>query len=258
VKIVTLITALALSLATAAAGSSGLAALSDEFDNPASLATWQVIEGDLQDGVAPRYDVGATTAGQLTVVPGRSWWFGDTRAFFLYKQVRGDFKATMLVNVTGKQAPLPTADWSLSGILVRAATGDRARENWVSLRSGVVGGAPVFERKTTRTSRSELVLAQAVPGWVELRIVRLGPRFVLLRRYPAARWQLHWVYSRYDLPALLQVGVDAFSGDEDMKADLVSHVEYFRFAQTGVPRSLKRRYLAGRVRIARLLPYLTQ
>lgn len=241
-----------------AAGASGLSALSDEFGDPASLAKWQVFQGDLQDGVESRYDVGATTPGQLTIVPGRSWWFGDTRAFFLSESVRGDFKATMLVQATGKQTPLPTANWSLSGILVRQPTSDRTRESWVSLRSGVVGGSPVFERKTTRTSRSELVLTSAKPGWVELRIARLGPKFVLLYRYPGDRWRLHWVYTRFDLPAQLQVGIDAFTGDEDTKADLVSHVDYFRFAATAVPTKLRKGYLAGRVGIGKLLPYLVR
>ena len=254
----TLVTAgLAALLLMPASSSSGLSALSDEFgDASATQASWRLFQGDVQDGVPPRYDVGLTTPGQLTVIPGRSWWFGDTRAFFLYKQVRGDFKATMLVDVTGKQTSLPTANWSLSGILVRQATDDRTRESWISLRSGVVHGNPSFERKTTRSSHSDLVLNSARPGWVELRIARVGWRFVLLRRYPGDRWRLHWVYSRGDLPASMQVGIDAFSGDEDTKADLVSHVDYFRFSPTGVPPKLKRRYLDGRVGTAKLMPYL--
>ena len=52
--------------------------------------------------------------------------------------------------------------------------------------------------------------------------------------------------------------IDAFSGDEDTKADLVSHVDFFRFASTGVPAKLKRRYLDSRVGTARLMPYLTR
>ena len=93
---------------------------------------------------------------------------------------------------------------------------------------------------------------------MELRIGRVGPSFVLLRRYPGTRWRLHWVYARPDLPPLLQVGIDAFSGYADTKADLVSHVDYFRFANSGVPAKLKSRYLAGRIGIAKLLPYLTR
>jgi hypothetical protein len=248
----------ALVVATTSAGAAGLPA-SDEFsDAAATAAAWKQMDGDLRGGVRPHFDVGASATGQLTVVPGLSWWVDDSRAFYLYKAVRGDFKASMLVNVTGAQGPTPTANWSLSGILVRSPSGDRDRrsENWVSFRSGAVGGQPVFERKTTVQSRSELVLAAETPGWVELRIARVGPRFVLLRRYPGAAWKLHWVYSRYDLPKTLQVGIDAFSGFEDTKADLVSHVDWFHFERTGVPTKLKAKYLRGRVRLRKLLPYL--
>jgi hypothetical protein len=111
---------------------------------------------------------------------------------------------------------------------------------------------------TTPGQLTVIVLDPAIPGWVELRIDRLGSRFVLLRRYPGARWRLHWVYSRGDLPASLQVGIDAFSGDEDTKADLVSHVDYFHFAATSVPAKLKRRYLAGSIGVRKLLPYLAR
>jgi hypothetical protein len=243
---------------TAGAGAAGLPA-SDEFSDAASTAAgWKQMDGDLRDGVRPGFDVGRTAPGQLTIVPGLSWWVDDSRAFFLYKPVAGDFKATMLVNVTGKQGPIPTANCSLSVILVRSAAGDRDRrdEDWVSFRSGAVGGMPVFERKTTVQSRSELVLAAETPGWVELRIARVGPMFVLLRRYPGSPWKLHWVYSRYDLPKTLQVGIDAFSGFDDTKADLVSHVDWFHFAATGVPPKLKAKYLHGRARLKKLLPYL--
>ena len=115
----------------AAAGAAGLPS-SDEFADPAvTAAGWKQMDGDLRDGVRPRFDVGGTTAGQLTIVPGLSWWIDDSRAFYLYKAVRG-------------------------------------------------------ERKTTVQSRSELVLAAETPGWVQLRIARVGPRFVLLRRYPGS------------------------------------------------------------------------
>jgi hypothetical protein len=240
------------------AGAAGLPA-GDEFSDAAVTgASWKEMDGDLRGGVRPRFDVGQTAAGQLTIVPGLSWWVDDSRAFYLYKVVRGDFKASMLVNVTGTQGPTPTANWSLSGILVRAPSGDRDRrsEDSISFRSGAVGGQPVFERKTTVQSRSELVLAAETPGWVELRIARVGPKLVLLRRYPGAAWKLHWVYSRYDLPKTVQVGIDAFSGFDDTKADLVSHVDWFHFERTGVPAKLKAKYLHGRVRLRKLLRYL--
>ena len=246
----TVITAVA--LVGAAGAAAALGGLSDEFDSPA-LAGWNVMQGDLQDGVATNYGV---AAGELTVVPGRSWWVDDVRAFYLYKDVRRDFKATVRLNVTGKSTPLPTADWSLSGLLVRKPTDDRENENWLSFRTGAVAGGAVLERKTTRRSHSDLVLDPVAPGWIELRVARIGPKFVLLRRSPGQNWKLHWVYPRFDLPAQLEVGLDAFSGFDDTKADLVSHVDYIHFAPTGVPAKLKKRYLTGRVGVRKLLPYL--
>jgi hypothetical protein len=232
---------------------------SDEFSDPALTASlWKQMDGDVRDGTRPGWDVGRTTPGELTIVPGISWWVDSSRAFYLYELARGDFKATLRINVTGKTEPVPTANWSLSGVLARSPAGDakRANENWVSFRSGAVSGSPAFERKTTVHGHSQLVLDPETPGWVELRIVRVGPKFVLLRRYPGAAWTLHWVYSRYDLPKVLEVGIDAFSGFDDTKADLVAHVDWFHFAATSVPAKLQTKYLRGRVGLKKLLPYL--
>ena len=232
---------------------------SDEFSDPELTSSlWKQIDGDVRDGVRPAWDVGRTTAGELTIVPGISWWVDDSRAFYLYELVRGDFKATARIDVSGKAGGVPTANWSLSGILVRSPSGDtdRRNENWVSFRSGAVSGSPAFERKTTVRSHSQLVLDPETPGWVELRVARVGPRFVLLRRYPGGTWKLHWVYPRYDLPKVLQVGIDAFSGFDDTNADLVAHVDWFHFAKTSVPAKLRVKYLRGGVGLKKLLPYL--
>jgi len=249
------VAALGAALALAAAAVAGIATLSDEFDTAASLSAWTVMQGDLQDGTAPTYGV---AGGELTITPGRSWWVDGTRAFYLYKQHRGDFKVTARVNAMGRQTALPTANWSLSGLLVRRTSAARSTESWVAFRSGVVQGRSVLERKTTRGGHSDLVLSPVQAGWVELRIARVGAALVLLRRFPGRSWKLHWVYSRADLPARLEVGIDAFSGFEDTSADLVSHVDYVRFAPTGVPAKLRQRYLRGSVGVQRLLPYLVR
>jgi hypothetical protein len=245
-------------MATGLAGAAAppLASLSDTFADPASTSAWQVLEGDLQDGVAPRFDIARTTPGELTIEPGRSWWVDRTRAFALFKPVTGDFVVTVAIRVTGKTSPAPTANWSLSGLLVRRPTSDRAKENWLAFRVGRVDGVDVFERKTTVNGRSELVLSPAQTGSVELRVARVGRYFELLRRYPGQRWQLHRSYVRSDLPATLGVGIDAFSGYEDTKADLVSHVDSIRFSPTGVPARLKKAVLAGTKPERSLLQYL--
>src|SRR3954471_1707091 len=153
--------------AMAAGVAAGITALSDEFDSSASLGAWTAMDGDLQGGTSPTH---AIEGGELTITPGRSWWVDGVRAFYLHKEVRGDFKATARIKATGTQSALPTANWSLSGLLARRATDNAANENWVAFRSGLVGGRSVLERKTTRASHSDLVLDPIQRGWIELRI----------------------------------------------------------------------------------------
>ncbi|HUQ21582.1 MAG TPA: hypothetical protein VM049_01050 [Gaiellaceae bacterium] len=244
----------------AAAGAAGvpLASLSDPFDDAGTVSEWQVIEGDLQDGVAPRFDIDETTDGELTIVPGRSWWVNRDRAFALMKPVVGDFVATTRIRISGKTNAFPTANWSLSGLLVRRPVSDRARENWLAFRVGRVDGVDVFERKTTVNGTSALALSARPGGWLELRVARVGPQFVFLYRAPGGKWKHHWTYQRGDLPAKLTVGIDAFSGYDDTGADLVSHVDSLTFASTRVPGPLRRAVVAGKKPVRALLPYLTR
>jgi hypothetical protein len=164
------------------------------------------------------------------VVPSRSSWVNAHRAFYLYRGVRGDFDVRARLRVTGRAGRDPRADWSLSGLLVRAAGTQGAPENWLALRTGQVGGRRVFERKTTERSRSRLALLGARPGWTQLRIVRRGARFTLLTRRDDGGWRRRATYTRPDLPGTLQVGIDAFSGQGSPRADLRAQVDWIRFA----------------------------
>ena len=214
-------------LAAAAVLLPGCGALSDEFDDPSTLESWGYFEGDYGRN---RFMIERNRRGELDVMPSRSAWSDADRAFYLYKQVNGDFDVSMRLRVSGREGAKPSADWSLSGLLVRARPEeDGDPENWVALRVGAVDDAWTFERKTTLSSRSELVLDPAGSGWNDLRIIRRGERFTLLRRRPGGAWQRHWTYERPDLPLTLQVGIDAFSGYGEAKADLVSHVDWIRF-----------------------------
>jgi hypothetical protein len=225
-----------------------LAALSDDFDSPA-LGGWQSMEGEIRDGGHTTFSTGH---GELTVHTAQSTWFRTQHGFELWKRVSGDFAATVRLRVSGEAGPVPTANWSLAGLLVRSPRSTTQSENWLNFTVGRVSGASVVERKSTRFSNSQLVLDEVPDGWIELRTVRIGPRFFLLRRSDGDRWRLHWEYQRPDLPRVLDVGVDAQSGTDDDHADLVAHVDYVRFAPTGVPASLRR------VPAPRLLRYLTR
>jgi len=206
----------------------------DEFDDPASLAGWTVMQGELQDGTPGTVDIGRTNPGALTMTPGRSWWVNGTRGLFVYKVLRGDFVVTARVRASGKAAPLPAVDWSLAGLLLRAPSSPNGSEHWVGYTVGFVG-APRVERKTTKSSRSELRLIPVEPGWIELRAVRAGPLVMLLRRQGGTDWTLDAVYERADLPETLQVGIDAQSGYEADRADLVAETDWVHVAPTGIP-----------------------
>jgi hypothetical protein len=241
--------ALILACCGAAAAAGGLSSLSDEFEGSA-LADWQTMQGDdFGDGTAHSVRV---SDGVLTLTPVRSWWVDDKEALFIWKRVTGDFVATMRVQVTGTQTTDPQANWSLSGILVRNPASTHANENWIAFRTGVVNESRVYERKTTLRSRSVLVLNASPSGWVELRVARVGSRFFLLKHNTAGRWVEHWSYKRPDLPKTLEVGIDGFSGDESPHADLVSRVDWYRFASTAVPAKLRG------ASDAKLVPYLAR
>ena len=232
---------------------SDLPALSDEFDSPSSLANWQVMQGDVIDGAPARYGI---ENGEFVVHAAHTKWIDDQHAFYLWKEVKGDFVATVRLSATGEHAPTPTADWSLAGVLVRSP--QTSNENWINFTVGRARGKDVFERKSTRSTRSILVLNAAPTGWLELRQVRIGNRFYLLRRADGGKWIVHWTYIRRDLPATLQVGFDAQSGSGDDHADLLARVDYVHYAPTNVPPRLRARVLRGRATMRALRPYLTR
>jgi hypothetical protein len=95
-------------------------------------------------------------------------------------------------------------------------------------------------------------------GWIELRGVRIGPVFALLRRSPGKRWLLQGPYTRRDLPDALQAGIDAQSGFDSAHADLRSRVDWIRFAETGIPARQRAAFLGGRRKLPSLLRYLTR
>jgi hypothetical protein len=216
------------------ASSVDIARASDEFNDPATLSDWTVIQGTLPDGNPGDVDIAQTSAGMLTMVPSRSWWVNGTRGFFVYKQVAGDFVVTARIRASGRSTPVPTVDWSLAGLLLRAPVGPNEGENWIGYTVGFVG-APKVERKTTKFNRSDLRLIPVQAGWIELRAARIGALIMVLRRQEGQEWILDAVYERSDLPDTLQVGIDAQSGYNSDRADLVAETDWVHIAETGIP-----------------------
>jgi hypothetical protein len=243
----------------AAAPADDLAALSDEFDNAASLSRWQdhaTVEG--WPSMTDKVDVNTTAPGQLYLVPQTCTWFEDYHGVYLFKTVTGDFDVTTRIQATGKASDLPQRTFSLTGLMVRApravtpATWTPGGENWVFITTGYGDNAPgraghaQIETKTTQNSKSHLTLIRSQTGWVYLRVVRISSAFLMLYSFDGTEWYLSQRFTRPDLPATVQVGLNAYTNWESIPADqaqvdlegvpnptfpadLVVHSDYVRF-----------------------------
>jgi hypothetical protein len=65
--------------------------------------------------------------------------------------------------------------------------------------------------------------------------VRTGELVILLRRQTGEEWSLDAVYDRPELPATLQVGIDAQSGYDSDRTDLIAETDWIHFSETGIP-----------------------
>lgn len=224
-----------------------LAALSDEFEDPASRADWQrihLVEGWNADQLAG-YDVGATHPGRLTMVPHSTGWYEDYRGPLAFKEVSGDFRVTTLVHVTdrddvGNSDPdnVPNdSTFSLGGVMIRTPRditspadwspgsgvedGTVNGENYVFLSFGYGQGpaAMSLELKNTRNSHSDVQLLPLAgdPAALELQLTRSGDSVTAAYRQPGSdAWQVAGSFVRPDLPDTLQVGLVAYTDWDKM------------------------------------------
>lgn len=198
-----------------------LAALSDEFDDPATWSDWSrvfQVEGWGFDQLESA-DIGVTEAGVLTLVPHSSSWFEDWRGVLVFKPVEGDFVVTTQLRVANRADDgAPGSLYSLAGIMVRApraitpATWTPDGEDYVfhSMGAADTPGSWQTEVKTTDDSTSILEINPGGPE-ATLRTARIGPHMILLIRWPAQDWVVHRRYRRDDFPATLQVGLTTYT-----------------------------------------------
>lgn len=236
-----------------------VARLSDEFGAAASLASWSRF--DKAEGWPDMLKRAEVRDGMLVLEPWTSGWYAEFHAPFMFKEVTGGFVATARLRIRGKESELPGETWSLGGLMVREPRAESGKkreprgENWLFLTTGIAfeKGKPVFETKSTVNSRSNLKLAPAKAGWVELRIVRVGPNFILLSRYEGEKWQVRERFFRTDLPRTLQVGLNVYTGWDsaqdfqndpdgfnttvlkDRRADAILEVDWVRFERPSLP-----------------------
>ena len=252
-----------------------LAALSDEFSDAAKLSQFrQHHEVEGWTNKLKKMEVSST--GSLVLEPYTSVWFYDYSAPFAFKEVEGDFMVTSRLRVHGTKTPYPQSTYSLAGLMVRQPrtavpfTSDdkwpKDRENYIFAVTGTTDepGEPILETKSAIRSRP---LVKHYPlentNWLEIRVARIGPSFVVLYRPDGGEWTVHERFFRPDLPSRVQAGVMVYSDFAtidakhwyrpweynkkvitDGVADMTAEFDYVRYARVSVPPESARKLAA--------------
>ncbi len=253
-----------------------LCPLSDEFDDPATLAQWsRLYQVEGWPDQLESWDIALSRPGHMRLLPYTSSWFEDLRGVLVFKPVTGDFMVSTRFFASNRaQTGAPQALYSLAGLFVRAPRdiqepGDwtPGGENYVFLSAGSADspGTYQYEVKTTENSVSVLHITNACDTpceplrAFELRAARLEEEhFILLRREPGGAWQVHRRYPRSAMPPTLQVGVtgytdwgsingvywphDQFGHNNTVilngNPDLLAEFDYVRFSRPLIPAEL--------------------
>ncbi|QYR22314.1 hypothetical protein KZ483_04795 [Paenibacillus sp. sptzw28] len=250
-----------------------LTALSDEFNDGSTLSSW--LRNDQVEGWPSQIDildVNQSHPGSLTLIPYTATWYGDYRGVYLFKEVTGDFVVTARLKVTGKQSDIPTGSFELAGLLVRApknitpATWVPKQENWLYLNYGTPYNPTemVLDSKTNHQSQFTWEETPVHEGWIQLKIARVGTAYYQFYKYDEQKdWTLLKRYDRPDLPATLQVGINAHGNtkksfgmnalafnssvfnEPNDRADIIAEFDYVRFKRPLAPEPIKEKIVNG-------------
>jgi hypothetical protein len=201
-------------------GSTGddLAGLSDDFEDPGTLASWKILDKVLGT-VAPydTLDIDTTVTGKLAIVPTVSSWYQDAVAAFVYKEISGDFIVEVDVAAIkkGTESGAPTEQFNSAGLLLRDPQSAAGAQSWLMYNIGHQDSFIGVEGKATVGSQSELILIPAGGHAGRLRLCRLGNTVHMLRRLPGdPGWTETHTFPgtfqktpAYTLPDTVQVGM---------------------------------------------------
>lgn len=210
-------------------------ALSDEFDDPCTVANWT----DGPSTAFDFYDIDETTPEQLTVEPQQCVWYMENQGWALFKEVTGDFAIVARVEAAGLATPgdPPAEQFNSAGVIARDPASAPGSENWLVHNVGFQETSVATEAKTTVDSVSVYRLTDGAPSG-EVAICRLGSMFHLFRRLDGeAEWTettseddpAYPPYDRADLPDTLEVGImaNAFAPTPD----ILARFEYVHFTR---------------------------
>jgi hypothetical protein len=242
-----------------------LAELSDEFDDPSTLADWQEVwqvEG-WDTSQLEVLDLGQLEPGALTMIPRTTAWYDDWRGPLLFKEVTGDVVVTTEVVVTNRAGTgIPQSKHSIAGLMLRRHRDEEPypyqvdQEDWVMLALG----RPeleiwALEAKSTLDGLPTIELEDFQDEGV-LRLARVGDVMLSLYKPPGGEWAVMDQRSvRPDLPETLQVGLitatDSETAVQSLAADhnhgddlggtpdLHARFEYAHFATPVLPQELQ-------------------
>lgn len=240
-----------------------IATLSDEFDDPNSIADWQrvnEVEGWNADQLQ-QWNVDQTQPGRMVLQPHTVVWYENWRGPMVFKEVAGDFVFTTEVHIGDRDDvggsdldDIPNdAAYSLGGLMIRtprditdpavdwqpgsqADDGTNNGENYVFLSLGHgVDGQFSFEVKTTRNSNSQLELTPLgqTANTATLRIARIGTAVITMYQLPGEDWTVHRRYDRPDMPETMQLGMVTYS-DWNKASDFDPFIHNSTVLQPGV------------------------
>lgn len=212
-----------------------LASLSDEFNESSSWSEWtKAIDVKTDDAYIGKFDINQTSEGHLYIEAVKGTWYGENTGHLSYKQITGDFVATMRVKVAGKSTAIPQGSYDLTGLMARVpnqkieeAYSD-SNENWEYLSTGGHADTRIVDYKKNIRSSFTFQTAYVDTDWIELRLARIGNDIVKLYKEDGGAWQFAEANRRDDFPDTLQVGFCLLT-DLNGSPDNYTTIDYVRF-----------------------------
>ncbi|MFN0077039.1 MAG: Ig-like domain-containing protein [Prosthecobacter sp.] len=208
-----------------------LASTGDEFSDAATLTTWQRLD-QTEGWGANKLTTHEISSGRMRLIPSVSGFYQDYVGPYVFRNVTGDFIATVQMDVSRRNgaAGRPSSNFSIGGLMLRrpktitnagaSPGGDwtAGAENSIAFNFGTAD--PVAQpnanqwqcvvSNTTNSVSNFYTSTQGIPlseNTVTMQIVRVGSTIVLLRQHPGGQWITEQRYTRADFPATLQIGL---------------------------------------------------
>ncbi|MFO0757208.1 MAG: hypothetical protein U0359_12005 [Byssovorax sp.] len=212
-------------------------ALSDEFEDPSTLAHWKV--RNVVEGTPAQYtalDIDTSHAGELFILPTEGLWHNTSAGTLVYKLVTGDFVVESSVGAYGSPEGMgsPSGGNALAGLMIRDPVSSPFDEEWLMLAVGrLIGAAGPASVVTHMSATTSSGSAGPVHGL--LRLCRHGAEVDMYAKLDGdVDWKLRSKFPqsfgpqfKFTLPDEVQVGL-AVSASAN--ASLYAHFDYIRFA----------------------------